>query len=191
MSKKRLFIAIGLPDDIKEDLAREVEKLQPALDPGVRFAEPESWHITLVFLGDQSDDDVNMINQALAETVTEFPPAVIRFDRIAYGPVGRTPRMIWLVADRETSKRLAAIKAELEKNLFERGITFEQEHRQFEAHLTLARFNSASRGVLPALTTPFPAEYEAGALDLMESHSQRSGSEYEALSQFDFEGEGQ
>lgn len=189
MSKKRLFIAIGLPDDIKEDLAREVEKLQPALDPGVRFAVVDSWHITLVFLGDQSDDDINLINQALAETVTEFAPAAIRFDRIAYGPIGRTPRMIWLVADRATSKHLAAIKADLEKRLFERVITFEQEHRQFEAHLTLARFNSVSRSVLPALAVPFPTEYTAGALDLMESHLARAGAEYGVLASFDFEGE--
>ena len=117
-AKKRLFIAINLPENMKNDLERKIEEIRSELDPSIRFIGRHNWHITLIFLGYQSDNDVNLINQALSEAAAAFEPLALKFEKITYGPVGRTPRMIWLVADRETSKALAKIKNDLEPRPF-------------------------------------------------------------------------
>ncbi len=187
--KKRLFIAINLPENIKKDLELAVSEVQFKVDSSIRFTERTSWHLTLIFLGEQSDDDANLINQAMAEVAADFESPVIDFEKITYGPIGRTPRMIWLIAKRETSDFLLNIKKALERSLFENGITFEQEHRQFNAHITLARFTALNRESLPALELPFKKKFEAVKLELMESHLQRGGADYEPLSSFDFGGQ--
>jgi 2'-5' RNA ligase len=43
----RLFIAVWPPDDVAAELSSIHRKDQR----GVRFVEPETWHITLRFLG--------------------------------------------------------------------------------------------------------------------------------------------
>ncbi len=186
MTKKRLFIAINLPERITRPLQKEIETIQETIDPGIRFLSRHTWHITVAFLGQQSADDINAINNVVADVASRFEPPSIQFDRITYGPVGRTPRMIWLVADRATSERIAAMKSELERGLFEAGIQFEQEHRQFHAHLTLARFAAFNRESLAPLDVPFRHSYEAPALEVMESHSQRGDAEYEILASYNF-----
>ncbi len=188
MTKKRLFLAINLPESVKKELDGAVAKAQEALDPSIRFVDRENWHLTVIFLGAQSDEDVTAINQALLEVGSEFEPPVVRLEKVTYGPVGRTPRMVWLVADRESSQRIAAIKAALEKSLHEKGIRFDQEHHLFTGHITLARFNAVNRETLPELSIPFSRMFEAKTIELMESSPKKSGMEYEPLSSVDFEG---
>jgi 2'-5' RNA ligase len=189
MQKKKVFISIEVPESIKKELKKAVEKLQETLDPSIRFSDSDSWHLTLLFLGLQKADDMNSINAVVSEIAMQFDMPIIRFEKITFGPVGRTPRMIWLVADKESSKALAAIKDALELRLFEQGVSFEQEHRQFTGHLTLARFSALHRETLPQLDIPFVRDYEGRALDLLESHSERVGMAYESLGKFDFEGD--
>ncbi len=185
---KRVFVAINLPDGIKKELSRIIDKISPSFHPGVKFLSPENWHITIEFLSYQSDDDIDSISQAVSEIAGNFQPPIIQFERIIYGPVGKTPRMIWLIGSKETSKVLEKIKSVLEKKLFDFGIRFRQEHREFKSHLTLAILDAVSRENLPILNMPFNKNFEAQSMDLMESHLKRSGAQYELLSSFDFNG---
>lgn len=50
----RLFLAVWPPDHVIED----VRSLRRKDQRGVRFLDPEMWHITLRFLGDAAVDDV-------------------------------------------------------------------------------------------------------------------------------------
>ena len=47
----RLFVGLDIPQDIRDRLARFIQGLQ-SFAPEVRFANPESFHITLKFIGD-------------------------------------------------------------------------------------------------------------------------------------------
>lgn len=51
----RLFIGIPLPSIVIDELAALSVRLQSA-DDGLRWSLPESWHITLQFLGNTTDD---------------------------------------------------------------------------------------------------------------------------------------
>lgn len=184
MTKKRVFVAIDLPADIKQELAVAIAKIKPLFGPGVRFLSPENWHFTISFLGYQSDNDVSLIADALKETAQNFPSPAIQLERIIYGPIGKTPRMIWLTASKETSEALDRIKKFLEKRLIELNIPFRQEIRPFKAHLTLARFAAPKGRELPLLDVPFPQEFEAESINLMESHLKRSGADYEIMAKY-------
>jgi len=186
--KRRLFTAINLPAEIKQKLAAEVDGLKSlfikaGLD--IRFLSPENWHLTIAFLGYQDDTDINLIINALQTITPKFTAPFVEFKKIIYGPPDKPPRMIWLTSSNKTSKLLAMIKDELEKELINQGVRFQQESRAFNAHLTLARFD-LPRQLLPAIEWPFSEKFEAKSLDLMESHLKRTGAEYEILSAFDF-----
>ncbi len=208
MSPKRVFVAVNLPENLKKDLASAVDKIKPLFGAGVRFLSTENYHLTVEFLGYQDDHSVSLISRALEKTAVEFQPPTIRFEKIIYGPAEKMPRLIWLTCDKETSFGLGKIKNFLEKELFALGVRFRQEHRLFNAHLTIARFEAMSQsrfarsGVarqnreLPPLSAgggsasggeiSVNREFEAESIDLMESHLKRSGAQYEALSKFEF-----
>lgn len=92
--------------------------------------------------------------------------------------------MIWLTTTHRTSAALCAIRACLERELLLRRVHFEQEKREYNAHVTLARF--PARKILPekevvSLPRIDPMQFNAATLDLMESHLRQSGSEYDLI----------
>ena len=61
--RQRLFVAVDLPDGIREGLSAwgEAELVDPALRP----VRPESLHVTLVFLGNREADEVEALVEAV------------------------------------------------------------------------------------------------------------------------------
>jgi len=103
--------------------------------------------------------------------------------------------MIWLTGSKKTSEILGEIKNELEDELVKNGVRFKKENREYNAHLTLARFQPNPRKFnLPKLTNIKEVgflnienlSFVVQSLDLMESHLKRSGAEYEILAKVDF-----
>lgn len=185
--KKRLFIAINLPDEVKKQITAEVTQLQNKLrNYQIRFLSEENWHLTISFLGYQDDADVGEIIEATKTAAKSFTQPIIKLEKMVYGPPGRTVRMIWLVGSPETSKNLAEIKEVLEDNLESAGIRFNRETRPLTTHLTLARFEPISTFSLPPIEKGTKLEFEAKSLDLMQSVLKRSGAEYMPLSVFAF-----
>lgn len=190
---KRLFIAINIPPEVKKRIEEIAEGLK------VRFLPPENWHLTLVFLGYQPDEAINPILESLKETVKNFPEPTVEFEKIILVPANRPARMIWLCGSKETSKILGEIKNKLEDELVKNGVRFQRESREYNAHLTLARFsptqinadikqigadiisvNQRSNQHKSALS------FQAQSLDLMESYLKRTGAEYEILANLTF-----
>lgn len=183
--KRRVFVAIGLAEHVRNRLQDEVEKLIPRFNPRVSFVKPENWHVTISFLGDQDEASIGLMIGALQEVARESAPPTITFEKIQYGPPRKPPRMLWLLGDRSTSEALGKIKEKLEDRLAEAGVRFQEENRPFTAHLTLARFDGQTTP-FPPIEGPLQLTYEAEGLDLMESSLGRGGVEYSSLSLFDF-----
>lgn len=171
----------------------ELERLF-AKEP-VRFLRPETWHITLTFLGEEDDEAVGEIVHAMQEAAEERESFTVRFTDALYGPPGRSPRMIWLGADEESASQLTALKAGLDGRLRARDVRIAEVERRFEGHLTVARFVGPVR-THPALPLKRPIEFEALSLDLMESLPDGHGVQYDCLGSvllkgaMDFEGSG-
>lgn len=185
-SKKRLFLAINLPEKIKDKIEVVLEKIRYGFSNDIRFLDRENWHLTVVFLGYQSDEALKPILTSMKNVANNFDPPKIELTDIAYGPKGASPRMIWLNGSLATANSLGLLKINLEAGLEEGGVRFKKEHRRFQAHITLARFKPVRIAELPPLAEKFQEKFLANSLDLMESRLARSGANYEILQRFNF-----
>ena len=77
--KRRLFISLNLPEDIKEAISRELEKIRYGFTDDVRFMDPEQWHITLSFLAQQEDEAV--VHYLLENTDAQLAPIELNLKR--------------------------------------------------------------------------------------------------------------
>ncbi|MBI4991871.1 MAG: RNA 2',3'-cyclic phosphodiesterase [Candidatus Harrisonbacteria bacterium] len=177
--KKRLFIAINLPEDVKDKIEKAVEEIRYKFINDVRFLSRDNWHITITFLGDQDDKSLPAIIQSMKGATSGFQQPIIRFADIDYGPKGKPPRMIWLNGAAESAKDLDVLKRNLDDGLVENGVIFKKERRHFNIHITLARFSFSED--LPVIKSDFKTSFQAKSLDMMESRFLRSGAEYNLL----------
>jgi RNA 2',3'-cyclic 3'-phosphodiesterase len=119
----RLFVAVWVPQDVADGLTSLHRKDQR----GVRFVEPENWHITLRFLGETHPGDaIDALNAVRLQPATAvLGPAVDVLDeRVLVVPVGGLDDLATEVA-RCT-----------------RGIGSEPAKKRFVGHITLARVKS-------------------------------------------------
>ena len=193
---RRLFIAINLPKNIKEKIRETIERIKEnaQLPEDIRWTPPENWHLTLTFLGYQPDENIPRITEAIQSTIKNCAGTLksteIIFEKLSFAPAEKQPRMIWLSGDKETSKNLSIIKNELDNLLNENGVKFKIEHRNFNSHITLARFEPLAKSEIENIKLPAVEKlnFRAKSLDLMESHLKRTGAEYEILTSLTFSG---
>jgi 2'-5' RNA ligase len=181
----RLFTAIDIADTLRERIAGAVEPMRARLDQpqGDRLAwvKPESWHVTLVFIGEVPD----AVAAAVAERIAA--PFAIPAFRLVFGgpglfpPRGR-PRVLW-VGIEDGTEQLAAVQRAVVARLG--GVPFRRENRPFTPHLTLARVRAGSRGVTRGSLEDLRVERLGGCtidhVTLYRSHLSSKGARYEAL----------
>ena len=135
----RLFTALEIPAGIASDLSLYRGGL-----PGARWMEPESYHVTLRFIGDVDHATARDIAAALAES-RRSPPITVTIDGLAsFG--GDKPRAIF--ARVAPIPDLTRLQAEQEKLVRRAGL--EPETRKFTPHVTLARMRGVRAGDVAA-----------------------------------------
>ena len=135
----RLFTALEIPVGIASDLSLYRGGL-----PGARWMEPESYHVTLRFVGDVDHATARDVAAALAES-RRSPPIDVAIDGLAsFG--GDKPRAIF--ARVMPSPDLTRLQAEQEKLVRRAGL--EPETRKFTPHVTLARMRGVRSGDVAA-----------------------------------------
>ena len=128
----RLFFALDIAPEIRRTLSEYVDSLQRV--PAVRFMPPESYHVTLKFLGDVQD--VERAKQAAA--TVQASGFEVTFRETGFFPNTRAPRVFW--GGIHADERLPKLAASLDEALGDSG--FPREERPFRPHLTLARSGS-------------------------------------------------
>ena len=135
----RLFTAIEVPDEIRDELYR----LRMPL-PGARWMKPESYHITLRFAGDIG----NVAAREFAANLSRIEPDGFELRLSGLGAFGGDdPHAIW--AGVELTPQLEDLARAHEKAARNAGLA--PETRAFKPHVTLARLkhsNSGGRGAL-------------------------------------------
>lgn len=146
MTGIRSFFAIDLPEKIKQRLDKVSRQLQEGLDDvPIRWVPAENVHLTLKFLGDVSESNLEVIKDVLRTVVTNHEKFEISVGGLGAFPKARTPRVIWIGI--EAPPELASIQRNLESETARLG--YARERRSFSPHLTLARVsrNASSRDV--------------------------------------------
>jgi RNA 2',3'-cyclic 3'-phosphodiesterase len=129
----RLFLALDIDAPIRERISRFVDDVRN-FSPDARWVKPESLHVTLKFIGEQPDDAVEKVKQALKDV--SAATTEIKFRGYGFFPTPKSARVFWI--GMESGPQLAQLAAASDERLASLGIK-KKEDRAFSPHLTLAR----------------------------------------------------
>ena len=179
----RTFVAVAVSDRVRARAGDLINRLRVG-QAKVNWVAPPNMHVTLKFLGDQTDDQVVAICQAVQRTAAGVPDFEFGCRGVGAFPNSQRPRTIWIGVT-EGSEPLKQLHASIDARLSQLG--FARDRRGFHAHLTLGRVRSGGPDQL-ALGAALGkhADYEAGqtrANDVLVFGSQlrKSGPVYDLL----------
>lgn len=129
----RTFIAIELEEEVKDHLAEVQAETQKLCRKG-NYVPKDNFHITLHFLGEIEEDDMEYLQDAMYETARRNRPFTLTLDKIGFFPRGNKGIM-W--AGLEKSTHLQRLFSTLEKSLEQQG--FARERKGLSPHITLGR----------------------------------------------------
>ena len=187
MSIIRAFIAIPLPTPLQKRIWRETAPLRNGIDQGViRWVAPENIHLTLKFLGNTPEENLDTLINILSEEIVKYPAFEISLRKIGAFPNISRPNVIWLGV--ENSSKLLSLQKTVETVASQiRGVP---EEDRFSAHLTLGRvsrkgYGKESRAKIRTVLEKNPS-YDFGkvrvkSIHLFESQLKESGAEYRSL----------
>jgi 2'-5' RNA ligase len=133
----RLFLALDIDEDIRRRIERFVEGVR-GFAPEVRFVGPESFHITLKFLGETNQ--VDEVKSALRHVEGhQFP---ISFRGYGFFPGAKNARVFWVGI--EAGPDLQELASTIDSAML--PLRFEREKGPYRPHLTLARSGSGRPG---------------------------------------------
>jgi len=141
----RLFVALDIDSAIRRRIAEFRDQMR-AHAPDVRWVNPETFHITLQFLGEtQKLDEIKRALQTVRGSVIP-----LAFRGTGFFPDPKAPRVFWVgIVSDETLQQLANAIGEVL-----RPFDFKRDDGPFTPHLTLARSGSGRpqpvRGEQPA-----------------------------------------
>ncbi len=178
----RSFIAFSLPQEIRELLAgvqQELKKKQVDL----RFTRPEGVHLTLKFLGNIPESDVDPIFEVMTRVCERAKPFSVYLQGLGAFPNSRNPRVIWASLEGDLVP-LYTLQQELEQGLV--PLKYKPESRTFQAHLTLGRIRREEGttnlpGVLSEISFGPRHVFKLDRLVLYESELLPGGAVYKPL----------
>jgi RNA 2',3'-cyclic 3'-phosphodiesterase len=179
--KRRLFIAINMPDDIRKRLAKKTADWQ---DFPIRWVRKENLHLTLAFLGYVNDEEIPNLIERLELALDQTCGFDLIFDEIVPAPDRDNPKMIWLVGP--TNRELGILHEKIG-----RAVGFQvREHREFRPHITLGKvkrklLKSDDRIIKTA--GKFSVTFPVSSIELMSSELSENGSEYVVMESFNLE----
>ncbi len=128
----RLFVALELPADLRARLSA----LAAAGIPGMRWVEPENYHLTLRFIGEVPAWRAEEIDFALAD----LRARAFSLTFAGVGTFNKNDRATALWAGVERNDQLLHLRGKIETALQRAGL--EPERRRFSPHVTLARLDN-------------------------------------------------
>jgi len=168
----RLFVALDLPDDVRDVLAA----LGTAADQDVwRPVAPDALHVPLAFLGSRPPEDVAAIAPIVA--AEHEAPRLALGDVLLLPP--RRARVLTAALD-DPSGALHRLQGRVSAALAAAGV-YTPESRPFRPHVTIARLRPRVRPPRTAGVDLDPLPFSATAVSLYASRLHPSGARYEAL----------
>lgn len=190
----RCFIAVKPPENIifkVLEIKRELEK--KFNNNFVRWCTQEQMHLTLKFLGNVIETDIDKLKQALRSSCENFHQFELSICGIGCFPTFNSPRVIWLGMNGEIDK-LKSLQESVEIAVCEFGDN--KEEREFKPHLTLARIKNAPRREVINISNNLKqiagqiglvGIWQVTEVLLMQSILQPSGAVYKELDRIDLQ----
>ncbi len=146
MAPIRTFIAIKIPEDIRNQIAVLQSGLK-GLGGKITWVKPENMHLTLKFLGETEERLIENISEKLEQVVLSFKQSEIQVKGVGAFPNLRRAKVFW-VGTEEDKNTLIELASKIDQQMSELG--FGREKRRFSAHLTMGRVRD-NRGIEPTI----------------------------------------
>jgi RNA 2',3'-cyclic 3'-phosphodiesterase len=172
----RLFVALELPEDVREAIVdwrrRAVGNVR-----GLRLVAPESLHVTLCFLGWRFVSEIDQIVAACAGVPSKPRPRLFVAGAIWLPP--RRPGVLAVKLE-DGQGTLGDIQRAFSEALGTVGF-YTPEKRPFLPHVTIGRVARGARVRAVDLPAPRTVEFDGATVALFRSRPMAGGSKYEAL----------
>ncbi len=124
----RLFVAVDMPDLLKERLAKMFFGI-----PGAKWVAEEQLHLTLRFIGEVDGGVFKDVKEALSQiSLDSFS---LQLKGMGYFPPRKKPKVLWVGVEKNDT--LLSLRNRVEAAVVKTGLAPEQ--RKFSPHITLAR----------------------------------------------------
>jgi 2'-5' RNA ligase len=181
----RLFIAVNFTPVVRDAIAAAIQRL-PVYNPPWRWADRSTWHVTLKFLGEIPEREIEPIAGCIQSVCTRYHQFPLTLGPFGGFPNLSRPRVLFYAV--ETGKEaLARLAAEIDTGLFD-TLGIPKEEKPFRAHATVARIKK--RLPKPITDKLLRAESLVGteqtvtSVDLMKSELRSDGARYRCVKQF-------
>lgn len=179
---QRLFVAVDLPLEVKT-LLRTLQTQLGQHTGAVRWADPNGTHLTLKFMGEVRESQIEAVTQGMRVATHGHAPLTLRTAALGGFPNDVRPRVLWLGVAGDLDE-LHALKDAVEREISPLG--FPTEQRPFAPHLTLGRSHKDPRPAelteigraLAQIANPPPIAFEVRELVLMRSELRPGGARY-------------
>jgi 2'-5' RNA ligase len=180
----RIFIAIEIPEEIRKAVYELGEVIPPDCAK-IRWVKPQSIHLTLVFLGEISDDSLDKIKATIATVAQSHQSFSMALKGSGTFPHIRRPRVIWVGVTPEARTPITKLVFDLMDAL---DFLKLEGKKRFSPHITFGRIKSVhdlsslQQGIerLSLDSDQFPVR----EITLFKSELKPGGAEYTALSKF-------
>lgn len=180
--QKRIFISIGLPENIKNKLIayqEEIARSFPDFCP-IKWSKKHNLHITLFFIGYIELEELMPMIERIEKLATNHGSFVIDLKSISYGPKVDAPKMIW--ATGENSEQLGSLQTDIEKELLD----IKKPDNSFVPHITLGKviqwqFNRIEPEERPDIFKDINLSFAVNSIEVMETNLGRGGADYAIL----------
>ena len=189
MAHIRCFIAVEIPDEVKERLWSVKGELEE-IAPEVRWVRKEGMHLTLKFLGNVEESRLGEIEEAIAEAVSGLGEIEAEVASTGAFPKADFARVVWAGVIGEV-KKIRELQRRIENAMSSLG--FEREGRSFVPHITLGRIKRPGRNRKMAAKLAAMSEYSFGSFTIREvvlfkSQLHPEGAIYTALARIPLKG---
>lgn len=184
----RLFIALPLPLKVHETLTLARNALLAHNLP-LRVTRADSWHLTLIFLGETAETRVAPVCAAIDRVAAAREPLTLELAGLGAFPHLSQPQVVWAGIGGDVgglSELRDALAIELKSEGFRRSTQL------FKPHVTMARargrtrerWSASDREVLKTLvrsTAVEPTSWSADGMTLYQSELHPEGARYTAV----------
>lgn len=141
----RAFVALEIPPTVREKIARRIGRWKASAPPA-RWVRPEAWHVTLLFLGEVPEAQVEGLGSLLAPAFRRCRTFDLQVVGAGTFPPQRPARVAWLGLESRPAEALGELRNAVVRALAAedspaaaRAAAEEGGERPFHGHLTLAR----------------------------------------------------
>ena len=119
MEPVRCFIAVELPEEVRDEIAQLQAQLKSDNQPGVKWVNPYGIHLTLKFLGSVAQDRISQITRAMGEAAQGVAPFHLKVEGLGVFPNLRRVQVAWVGLSGEVTSTLKLLQVVAYKNFKE------------------------------------------------------------------------